>query len=246
MSHLISTLWLPLVSLPICFLQKSAYIKPVRKLTFQSDPKISSSVAVSTELKLNKNLHFNFTDQLFSFCKIFLPRLKINPSLLNVLFLHKLGGKAERPQNEICVSPRISRRVRCWWSCDHMLVKRRVMVQDELRNVISPLTGGDNTALQSSLDAVRLLELANENLAWSRRTYTDITHAHTQSCSLDSLLEMFSVWCRNLNSSKSSKTQSNCGHELAFMKAQWRRGIPRCEDNAFVVILSQTWLLWWL
>lgn len=34
--------------------------------------------------------------------------------------------------------------------------KEAVMVKDELRNVISPLTGGDNTALQSSLDAVGL------------------------------------------------------------------------------------------
>lgn len=46
-----------------------------------------------------------------------------------------------------------------------MLVKKREMVGDELCNVISPLTGGDNTAQQSSLDAVRLLKMANENLA---------------------------------------------------------------------------------
>lgn len=39
--------------------------------------------------------------------------------------------------------------------------------KDELHNVISLLSGRDNTVLQSSLDTAGLLEMANENLAWS-------------------------------------------------------------------------------
>lgn len=37
--------------------------------------------------------------------------------------------------------------------------------KDELCNVISPLTGRDNSELQSSLDTAGMLETANENLA---------------------------------------------------------------------------------
>ncbi len=54
--------------------------------------------------------------------------------------------------------------------------------KDELHNVISLLSGGDNTVLQSSLGAAGLLELANENLAWSLWPPHLTMHTHTHRC----------------------------------------------------------------
>lgn len=55
---------------------------------------------------------------------------------------------------------------RCWWGCEHV-TKEAGGGEDELHNVISLKSRRHNTALQSSLGTTGLLELANENLAWS-------------------------------------------------------------------------------